>query len=152
MGLKRKLDFTNTEDGFTLIPKGVYPAFVFSIEEKVSTTGNDMLKVVLKIADGEFKGRQIFTSLVFVEAAMFKIKEFLTACGVNVPKKAVDIDFSKCMGKKIKIEINHRASKDKPDELFADVKKYISPTAAPTSSTTPPATHDDDDDEALPFK
>jgi len=148
MSLKRKLDFTNVEDGFTLIPKGVYSVYVFELQEKTSTAGNDMMKVILKIADGEYKGRQIFTNLTFVESAMFKIREFLVACGCQVPKKAMDIDFTKCIGKKINVEIAHRTSKEKPDEPFADVKRFLSTEVS--DGKTPPETKDDEAD--VPFK
>jgi hypothetical protein len=155
MAMKRKLDFTNVEEGFSLIPKGIYAVYVFDIQEKTSSAGNDMMKVILKIADGEFKGRQVFANLTFVDTAMFKIREFLVACGATIPKKTVDIDFSKCVGKKIRIEVQHRTSKEKPDDPFADVKKFLpltdSATVAIANNSNPPETADDKAEE-LPFK
>jgi len=153
MALKKKLDFTNVTDGFELLPKGTYPVYVFELQEKTATTGNEMIKVILKVADGEFKGRQIWTNLVFVETALFKIREFLVACGATVPKKTVDIDFNKCIGKKVKVEVIHRTTKEKPDEPFTDVKKFLPFAASDTSNgipDSPPDTKDEDDE--VPFK
>lgn len=164
MAMKRKLDFTNVTDGFELIPKGTYNVHVFELQEKTASTGNEMLKVILKISDGEYKGRQLFTNLVFVETALFKIREFLQACGATIPKKTVDIDFSKCIGKKIKVEVTHRTTKEKPDEPFSDVKKFLPFAAVDTKGKgkdkvnasvddgNPPDTQDDDDSEEVPFK
>lgn len=161
MAYKKSLDFTNVSDTFELIPAGTYKAHVFELTEKVSTAGNDMFKVVLKISEGELKGRQVFTNLTFVENAMFKIREFLLACGAKVEKKAVNIDFSKCIGKQIKIIVSHRTNKDTGD-VFADVKKFLSLDADTSGSTTGNSNIDSDlpfsggdnknNDDDVPFK
>ncbi len=155
MALKRRLDFTNVTDGFELIPKGIYNVYVFEMKEGTSGAGNDTMKLILKVADGEYKGRQIWTNLTFVESAMFKIREFLQACGSTVPKKALDIDFTKCIGKKLKVEVVHRTSKEKPDEPFADVKKFMPLNASnddAVGSGNPPPTQDNDNEDNVPFK
>jgi len=155
MALKKNLDFSNVSDGFDLLPAGTYTCHVFDLTEKQSSAGNDMLKVVLKVSKGEYKGRQIFTNLTFVESALFKIREFLLACGAKIEKKAVNIDFSKCIGKEIKVIVYHRKNKD-TDETYADVKKFLSldadagdTTGGQASGGSKPASDDDDD---VPFK
>jgi len=162
MALKKKIDFSNVSEGFDLLPAGTYSCHIFDLTEKQSSNGNDMLKVVLKVSKGEFKGRQIFTNLTFVESAMFKIREFLVACGATIGKKSVDIDFSKCVGKEIKVIIYHRKN-TQTEEMYADVKKFLPLSAynasvsggqpsgeasTPPPSTPPPA----DDDDDVPFK
>jgi hypothetical protein len=124
MALKKKLDFSNVSEGFDVLPAGTYTCHVFDLQDKVSSKGNDMLKVTLKVSKGEHKGRQIFTNLVFTESALFKIREFLLACGAQIPKKAVDIDFSKCVGKEVKVIIYHRKNTD-TNETYSDVKKFL---------------------------
>lgn len=160
MALKKKLDFTNVSEGFDLLPAGTYNVHVFDLTEKQSSNGNDMLKVVLKVSKGEFKGRQIFTNLTFVESAMFKIREFLVACVGTVPKKSIDVDFSKCVGKECKVIIYHRKN-TQTDEVYADVKKFLSLTAetpaasggkASSGATSPAADTSADDDDDVPFK
>lgn len=161
MALKKSLDFTNVSDSFETIPAGTYKVHVFELTEKQSSAGNDMFKVVLKVSEGEYKGRQIFTNLTFVENAMFKIREFLLACGAKVEKKALNIDFSKCIGKQIKVIVYHRKNNE-TQEVFADVKKFL-PLDAETgnagnsnnsaNSDVPfsgGSTNNDDDD--VPFK
>lgn len=162
MALKRKIDFSNVSEGFDLLPAGTYSVHIFDLTEKQSSNGNDMLKVVLKVSKGEFKGRQIFTNLTFVESAMFKIREFLVACGTTLGKKAVDIDFSKCVGKEIKVIVYHRKN-TQTDETYADVKKFLSLTDASASvsggqasggksNTAPAADESSDDEDDVPFK
>lgn len=167
MALKKSLDFSNVSDSFEVIPAGTYKVHVFELTEKQSSNGNDMFKVVLKVSEGEYKGRQIFTNLTFVETAMFKIREFLIACGAKVEKKALNIDFSKCVGKQIKVIVYHRKNKD-TDEVFADVKKFLSLDAdaskgasgngvkqdagAKQDADIPFIGNNDDDDDGIPFK
>jgi hypothetical protein len=149
MSLKKRLDFTDVETGFKTIPIGEYEAFVFNIVPKVSQAGNEMYQVAFKIADGEHKGRQVFTNLTFVDTAMFKIREFLEACKVQVPSKAIDVDFALCIGKKVRIKISHKPSKKDPNEPFANVDKVL-PLEFGLGIDVPPDTEDTDDD--VPFK
>lgn len=152
MALKKKLDFSNVSEGFDLIPAGTYSCHIFDLTEKQSTAGNDMLKVVLKISKGELKGRQIFTNLTFVESAMFKIREFLIAAGAEIPKKAVNIDFSKTVGKEIKVIVYHRKNKD--DETYSDVKKFLPLNAelAGSDASGQPSGEKTIDEDDVPFK
>jgi hypothetical protein len=151
MAMKKKLDFTNVSEGFETLPKGVYDFYVFEMKEGISQAGNEKMDVTLKVADGEYKGRQVWTNLTFVETAMFKIREFLIACGADVPKKAIDIDFSKCIGKKVRAEVIHRSNKENPDKPFADIKQYFPKDSSKTSSNdnAPPTTIDSNE---IPFK
>jgi len=156
MALKKSLDFSNVSEGFDLLPAGTYSCHIFDLTEKQSSAGNDMLKVVLKVSKGEFKGRQIFTNLTFVESAMFKIREFLIAAGAKIEKKAVNIDFSKCVGKEIKVIVYHRKNKD-TDETYADVKKFLSldadvSGAGNTGGQPSGGTANKDEDDDVPFK
>jgi len=156
MALKKKMDFSNVSEGFDLLPAGTYTCHIFDLTEKTSSNGNDMLKVVLKVNKGDYKGRQIFTNLTFVESAMFKIREFLVACGAAVGKKAMDVDFSKCIGKEIKVIVYHRKN-TQTDEVYADVKKFLNIAEAPKAVGGQPSgeaadTSADTDDDELPFK
>lgn len=162
MALKKSLDFSNVSDSFEVIPAGTYKVHVFELTEKQSANGNDMFKVVLKVSEGEHKGRQIFTNLTFVENAMFKIREFLLACGAKVEKKALNIDFSKCVGKQIKVIVYHRKNND-TGEVFSDVKKFLpldgdvsgNSTASSASPKADVPFNDNNnsiDDDDIPFK
>ena len=48
------------QNGFEPIPPGKYPAQIVESEIKKSSAGNDYLKIVYQVLDGEFKGRKIF--------------------------------------------------------------------------------------------
>lgn len=152
MALKKTLDFSNVSDGFELVPAGTYSVNIFEIIEKTSGNGNDMLKLTLKINSGKLKGRQLFTNLVFVEAAMFKIREFLQAVGAKIEKKSSNVDFSKTVGKEIKVLVIQKKNNE-TGEMYNDIKKFL-----PVSDTSDLATassegkEDDSEEDELPFK
>lgn len=154
MALKKTMDFSNVSEGFDLLPAGTYSVHIFNLEEKTSSNGNDMLKLTLKVSKGEYKGRQIFTNLTFVESAMFKIREFLIAVGAKIEKKSVNIDFSKTIGKEVKVIVYHRKN-TQTDETYSDIKKFlpVSDTSASVTATAAnAATAADEEEDELPFK
>lgn len=154
MALKKTLDFSNVNDSFELLPAGTYTCNIFDLVEKQSTNGNDMLKITLKINKGDFKGRQIFTNLTFVESALFKVREYLVAVGAKIEKKPTGVDFSKTIGKEIKVVLFHRKNAT-TDETYCDVKKFLPPTdnsPATTSILPPVAAADEAEVDEVPFK
>lgn len=114
--MKMKLDFTDVQSGFELMPEGDYEVAVFDLEEKTSSNGNPMIVAKLKVADGKFKGRQLFHNIVIMKQTMFKVKEFLTACGVIVPEGEVDVDFMQCLGRKLIAGVGHEKYQGKDKE------------------------------------
>lgn len=112
---KYKVDFTDVDEskGFEPISKGKHEVYVFEMEESKSQAGNDMIKVVFKVADGKDKGKTIWHFLVFTKKAMFKVKEFVVACGDNKNYAGEEIDFDKYKGKKVIIDVVHEIYNEK---------------------------------------
>lgn len=100
MTVKRRIDFTYTSDGIQPLPAGEYVMHVFDVADKSSKDGAPGVNVTLKVAEeGEYKGRTIFYYLSEREGALWKVRGFLEACGAQIPKKAVMVDYGKCLGK-----------------------------------------------------
>lgn len=75
------IDFSQTKDdaGFELIPKSVQPCIIEDIEFDISEAGNKMWRVTLKIREGDFEGRKLFTFVVFSQKAMSLAKKAIRA-------------------------------------------------------------------------
>ena len=104
---KLNLDFTNVSEGFKTVAPGKYEAFVFDVTDKVSSSGNTMFEVILKIAEGEYKGSQLWHYLVITEKALFRTRDFLMACGIEVPKSSFNVDMNICIGKKVLVTVTN---------------------------------------------
>lgn len=107
------LDFSTFEDkSFELIPEGDYNVIIDSAEEGESKSGNRILKMKLKITDGECKGRLLFENLLLsgndtaIKITVNKIGSIL-----KLNKKPLGLDdFSSLVGlecaAKVKIQKN----------------------------------------------
>jgi hypothetical protein len=107
---KRKVDFTDVPEGgssFKLIPEGNYPMVIDSVTAGTSKAGNDRDEVILKMAEGEFKGIALYHYITYTKASLGTLREFLVACGVDVPAKACSVDLEKYIGKTVMAEIYH---------------------------------------------
>lgn len=73
------------DDATKLIPDGEQPVEVTKAEATTSSNGNPMIKVNLKVVDGPFTGRSLFTQLTVSDSgfALGKFFEALDALGVN---------------------------------------------------------------------
>ena len=84
------LDEVNLDDiedrSFEVMPKGWYNAEVFDIEYITFGTGSRGWRIIVKITDPEYVGRQLFVNLVNVPKALWRVKEFVKACAPNAGK------------------------------------------------------------------
>jgi hypothetical protein len=121
---KYSVDFTDVDNGggFTPISKGEHEAYVFEMEAATSQAGNEMLKVTFKIANGDDKGKTVWHYLVFTKKAMFKIKEFVVACGDTKSYAGEEIDFDVYKGKKVILDITHEIYNEKDKAVIKEIK------------------------------
>ncbi len=91
----------NTSDvqDFSPIKPGWYPAKVEATEEKESKKGNTYAEVELILEDG----RHAWARLSYVEAALFRLKQFKLACGGS----DADTIISSYIGKHLEIYITN---------------------------------------------
>lgn len=122
--MKAKFDFSNVSDGFELLPKGDYPCFLFDVNHKKTQKGDDMYVLVLKVADGEHKGRQLFYNLPVMPSTMWKIKETLETFGMEVPKAVAEVDFDDLLGRMCMAVVGHREWQGKDREDVQTLKPY----------------------------
>lgn len=115
--MKANFDFSDVSGGFELIPIGAHPCFLFDVDVKQTKKGDDMYVLVLKIASGEHKGRQLFYNLPVMPQTMWKIKETLEAFGMEIPKSSMAIDFDELLGLRCVAVVGHREwqGKDRED-------------------------------------
>lgn len=119
--MKANFDFSKI-DTFETLPQGEYTCFLFDVNVKPTSKGDQMYVLVLKVAEGEYKGRQLFCNLPVLPQTMWKIKETLEAFGAEIPKKAVQVDFDDYLGKKCVAVVDHREWNGKMKE---DVQNLI---------------------------
>lgn len=79
------VDFDKANEGFIIVPSGVYLVKITGFEKKPSkTTGNDMIHWKATIIEGEFAGVPVsdFTSLS--EKALWRIASLVKSARVNI--------------------------------------------------------------------
>ena len=99
-----RLDFSGVKS-FEAVPAGSYHVQVTSFTEETSkTSGNPMLKLELTIQTGEFTGQKVFTNLSLQPQALWKLKSFLDAVGMET-EGAVDIDTNAVLGRELSVSV-----------------------------------------------
>ena len=88
----RTIDFGQVKDAneYSPVPDGRYPVEIESVEEAANKNGDDVLKLRLRVTDGEHAGAAIFDRLFFTERALPRIKLVLRALGIST-KGEVDV-------------------------------------------------------------
>jgi len=139
MARKLKVDLTGVE-AFVLCEEGQHVAVIDSIEEKVASTGNDMLVVKSKVTKGNSVGAIVYDNIVLTEKSLWKLKLFLEALGLKADGK-VAIDLDKLVGKAVIIDVIHEEYNGNPKAKLLAYKKL-------TTQAKPAKTDEDwEDDE-----
>lgn len=123
---KIKVDFTGVSDGggFDVSP-GRHSAKVKSIEYvdgKSTPSGYASLKWMLVITEGIDKGKTIRHNTTFKPEGLFNLRNTMIACGLTVPKAALNFDPDKLVGKELGIEVVMVADKVDKSKEYANVK------------------------------
>lgn len=138
-----EVQFDGDERTFEPIPKGNYESFVNSIVEK-GEGPKAYLNVRFVIADGQFKGRSLFSNCSFSAEGVWKLQNLLLACGLAKTGEKTKVQFTneQLIGKRIGIRV---AEEEYNGELRPAVKNFYalggaSAAGAPAASpATPPA-------------
>lgn len=93
-----------------LIPKGTYDFLVLDAEETISKSGNDMIKLKIRIFMPDGRERVIFDYLL--EAMEFKTGHFAEATGLLDKYQNGSIDAHDCLGKSGKCKIIIQSDKE----------------------------------------
>lgn len=105
MGIK--IDWNSVEDAeaqeFSPIPEGEYVVTIESVTEKETKKGDDMWSLKLNIEEGDFKGRKVFTNLVFNEKGLSNVKKLYSCIfGTKLPKTCEPSDVE---GEKVVVDV-----------------------------------------------
>ena len=103
-GLFVPVDLNAVSDDFVPVPEGMYTVQVDKLEPKASKAGNNMINVTFNIvAPAEHMGRKLFTSLVLMDKAYWKVKQFVKAAGIPFDQGGVDIGAA--MGRQLFVKV-----------------------------------------------
>lgn len=112
------VDFSGVEERTTL-PEGNYLVEVESVEEKEGNKGA-YLSFTFKVAEGKFKGNKLFHNCSLAPQALFNLKNLLEALGMNIPKKAFDLDPDDLVGLQCVVEVTHEVYEGKKRPRIVD--------------------------------
>ena len=121
------------DDDFKTLPIGKYNCFVYELEGKTSSNGNPMIAITLKVNEGEYENRQLWTNVTLIPKAWFKVEEFFEAVDydlenlpstVETPQEIVAEVQDEVLGSKVTAVVNHRTYKGEEQENVKKVKPY----------------------------
>lgn len=108
------------------LEEGMANFTVMNAENAVSKTGNEMIKLTLRVIDKEGKEGTIFDYLVSTEKAVFKIKQFCDAIEKPEIYKSGKMNDLECLDQSGKCILKIRKSNEYGDQVI--IKEYLSST------------------------
>ena len=147
MAKKIKIDFTKTEDSSSWntkqIPEGLHAAKVSSVQETEAKDGTDMLLFGFKLKAPKYKTRNFPFYCKLQQNQLWKLRDLLVAAGEVVPKRALNIDPNKIVGRDIAIEVED-------DTYNGNVRSTVVGTyASSILEDEAPADGEDEDEDFL---
>lgn len=137
-----------------LLEAGLYPFQVMHAEDAISKSGNEMIKLTLKVWNKDGSERVIYDYLL--EAMAFKLRHFCASAGLIGNYEAGNLKAADCIGKLGKVDIIMQSGQPNPmGGYYPDknsVKDYLAPDKG--SMTMPLAkkvVNGDFIDDDLPF-
>lgn len=141
---KKVLDFTNVRESSGINPKhrpaGDYRMKVSKVTESKSKAGNDQWVFIFTPTDMQSASYPYYCQLQ--ENQLWKIRNLLVAAGINVPKKKINVDPNKLVGREIGVTLDD-------DEYEGKLKSVITavfPADDLDDEDVPSDTADDTDD------
>ena len=109
MAKKIRIDFSKTEErsGWNTrqIPPGLYKATIASVKETEAQDGTAMLVYGFRPTSSRFRTRLFPFYCKLQQNQLWKLRDLLVAAGERIPKKALNIDPNKVVGREIAIEV-----------------------------------------------
>jgi len=136
---------------FRLWPRSIYPFEVLEAKERISSKGNDMIELRVKLFNNEGKERTIFDYLVDTENTAYKLRHFAKATGMLPQYDKGEMLAEHMVGKTGKCQLG--IQKDKtgvyPDKNV--ISDYVPVVATDAPSATPTPATDPMEDDEIPF-
>jgi len=102
------IDFTTVEDSsFEALPVGTYHCCVTGIEATTFSSGNSGWKVTYTVQDQPYQSRKLFDNLVLTSKALWKIRDFISACTREKPTGQFNFNPEDYQGKHLLVSVIH---------------------------------------------
>lgn len=157
---KKILDFTNVKEKGNFNPRqvkeGPHKARIVSVEEGLSKAENEQW--VFSIVLPEYPSAVYPYYCALTADSLWKVRNLFVACGVEVPKKKMNVDPNKLVGKNFIAEMiddeyeGRMKSKVMGVMSLADYKKFLSENDDDTSQADDDDEADDDEEPTPPKK
>lgn len=135
---------------YPLLPEGDYEFTVLDAEDAVSAAGNEMINMTLQVWDESGKDFKVWDRLVFTPKALYRIRNFCKANGLDEQWEAREVTTDDVTGVTGTAHIGidpERVVNGKTHKAKNVVDYYIEPDAAPAAK----ASGDDFDNSDIPF-
>ncbi len=100
------------KSGFDLLPAGEYDIEVIEAEERTSQKGNQMIALTLLAKHPDGYDARVWDYLVSTTAAVFKIKMFCDATGLESQFQGGRLTAEECVGRKGRAKITVEEGRD----------------------------------------
>lgn len=148
MARKLKVNMTGVES-FTRCPEGEHLVRVKKLEMgTVQGSGDDALKAVFEVLEGDGRGCSVFETFSLGEKALWKLKQFLVAIGVKADGK-LSLDLDKLEGKKCLIDVIHE---EYNGQKRAKISNYAKPSEDSDEDNEDYDEEDEDEEDEPPKK
>lgn len=115
------LDFTNVQDGMMFNKKhyapGDYPAKVLKVQDAVKKDDKSVKMWLFTIAVKS--GTYPYYCNRMAANQLWKIRNLFVACGINVPKKRVNVDPNKLVGRSLAVTLDDEEYEGKMQSVVA---------------------------------
>lgn len=153
------VDLTNYKERTSArIAPGTYRVQVEDTEETTTKKGDPMINVWLRVVGGEYDGATLVDRLTITEKALFRVVGFMQALGMPTPKKRLQVDARRFVGKAVVIDVEDGEPWN--GQIRSEVRGYsravganAQPSAEPTDledlSEAPPAEEEPETSDAI---
>jgi len=139
------LDADTQANAFRLFQRGIYDFEIVEAKERISSAGNNMMEMRVKIFDKEGHFRTIFDYLVDSDATGYKLRHFAKATGLLAHYEKGKMTAQECEGKAGRCQVIIQKDRNNvyPDKnVISDYLPMLAVGAAPATSL---------EDDEIPF-
>ena len=149
-------DIVPDAEDFSPVPAGEYPTKIVECTEEVPKSGNEFFKLKHEILEGEYKGKFVFDTLFFSEAALKRVKLVCSRIGIKTTG-TTELEPKMFIGKKCIIDViiesydDDGKTKKSNKVSFAGYKPYATGAVAVIAEQSDEDNVSIDDDDEIPF-
>jgi hypothetical protein len=144
-----KVDFTGvTAEGGKLLPEEPFKLEVEEVEEKEGEdSGKPYLEFKFKVVEGEFEGTTAYDNMSLQPQALWKLRGFMEAAGVETVDGPMDIDPDELIGLVVTGHIIHEPYKGRDKHRIDSYSPVEDDEPTPSKSGVKKKASKDDDSE-----